>query len=56
MNKDNVIYNLILMLNGPFDTQDIDNQNFIDYVCKGANLPEPEYRRIMKNLLEDIDN
>lgn len=53
MNKDTVIYNLILMLNDEFDTQDIDNQNFIDYVCNGANLPETEYRRIMKDLLEE---
>ena len=53
MNKDIVIYNLILMLNDEFDTQDIDNQDFIDYVCEGANLPEAEYRRIMKPLLEN---
>ncbi len=53
MNKDTVIYNLILMLNSKFDTQDIDNLNFIDYVCKNANLPESEYRRIMKDLLEE---
>ena len=53
MNKDTVIYNLILMLNDEFDTQDIDNQNFIDYICENASLPETEYRRIMKPLLEE---
>lgn len=53
MSKDTLIYNLILMLNDTFDTQDIDNQNFIDYICENASLPEAEYRRIMKPLLED---
>lgn len=53
MNKDTIIYNLILMLNDEFDTQDIDNQNFIDYICKESGLTETEYRRIMKDLLED---
>jgi hypothetical protein len=47
MDKDTVIYNLILMLNDTFDTMDIDNQNFIDWICKQANLTETEYRRIM---------
>ena len=53
MDKDTVIYNLILMLNDEFDTQDIDNQDFIDYICENASLPEAEYRRILKDLLED---
>jgi hypothetical protein len=53
MNKDTIIYNLILMLNDEFDTQDIDSQDFIDYVCNGSGLPEEEYRRILKDLLED---
>ena len=53
MNKDTIIYNLVLMLNDYFDTQDIDNQSFIDYVCKGSGLPETEYRRILKDLLEE---
>ncbi len=53
MNKDTVIYNMILLLNGYFDTMDIDNQDFIDYICENANLPESEYRRILKHLLED---
>ena len=47
MNKDIIIYNLILMLNDRFDTQDIDTQSFIDYICDEAYLPEEEYRRIM---------
>jgi hypothetical protein len=47
MNKDTVIYNLILMLNDNFDTQDIDTQSFIDYICEEADIPEAEYRRIM---------
>ena len=53
MDKDIIIYNMILMLNGYFDTMDIDNPNFIDYICKQSGLPEAEYRRIMKPLLED---
>lgn len=53
MNKDTVIYNMILMLNKSFDTMDIDNQNFIDYICENTSLPESEYRRIMKPLLDD---
>lgn len=53
MKKDTIIYNLILMLNDEFDTQDIDNQDFIDYVCNGSGLPEAEYRRILKGLLLD---
>ena len=53
MKKDTVIYNLILMLNDEFDTMDIDNQNFIDYICENSSLPEAEYRRILKDLLED---
>ena len=53
MDKDIIIYNLVLMLNDEFDTQDIDNQSFIDYVCKGSGLTEAEYRRILKDLLED---
>ena len=52
MDKDTIIYNLILMLNDYFDTQDIDNQNFIDYICEESGLPESEYRLIMKDLLE----
>lgn len=52
MEKDTVIYNLILMLNDGFDTQDIDNQDFIDYICENASLPEAEYRRILKDLLD----
>lgn len=50
--KDIVIYNMILMLNGYFDTQDIDNPNFIDYICTNAGITEKEYRRIMKPLLD----
>ena len=53
MNKDTIIYNLILMLNDYFDTQDIDSQSFIDYICEESGLPETEYRRILKDLLED---
>jgi hypothetical protein len=53
MNKDTIIYNLILMLNDNFDTQDIDNQNFIDYICEESGMPEAEYRRIMKDLLDE---
>ena len=53
IDKDSIIYNLILMINDEYDTRDIDNQGFIDYVCKNASLPESEYRRIMKGLLED---
>ena len=53
INKDTIIYNLILMLNDGFDTRDIDNQNFIDYVCEESGLPETEYRRILIDLLED---
>ena len=52
MNKDNVIYNLILMLSESRE-EDIDNQDFIDYICENASLPEAEYRRILKDLLED---
>ena len=52
MNKDNVIYNLILMLSESRE-EDIDNQHFITYVCEQAYLPEEEYRRILKDLLED---
>lgn len=51
--KDTTIRNLILMLNEYFDTMDIDNPNFIDYICKGSGLPESQYRRILKDLLED---
>ena len=52
MKKDTVIYNLILMLNDEFDTQDIYNQDFIDYICTESGLPETEDIRIMKPLLE----
>lgn len=51
--KDTIIYNLILMLNEYFDTMDIDNLNFIEYICKGSGLPEEEYRKILKGLLLD---
>ena len=53
INKDTIIYNLILMLNDEFDTQDIDNQDFIDYVCGESGLSEKRYRKIMKPLFED---
>lgn len=53
MNKDTVIYNLIIMLNDTFDAQDIDTQSFIDYICEESGMPEAEYRRIMKDLLEE---
>lgn len=49
--KDTIIYNLILMLNDQFDTMDIDNQDFIDYICEESGLPEDEYIRIMADLL-----
>ena len=51
--KDTTIRNLILMLNDEFDTMDIDNQDFIDHICKGSGLPESQYRRILKDLLGD---
>ena len=47
MNKDIIIYNLILMLNEEIGNHDIDHPHFIDYICDGAYLPEAEYRRIM---------
>ena len=53
MNKDTIIRNLIIMLNEYFDTMDIDNLNFIAYICTGSGLPEAEYRRILEDLLED---
>ena len=50
--KNNIIYNLIILLNDTFDTMDIDNQNFIDWICKESGITETDYRKIM-NLMEE---
>lgn len=50
--KNNIIYNLIILLNDTFDTMDIDNQNFIDWICKESGITETDYRKIM-NLTEE---
>ena len=50
--ENNIIYNLIILLNDTFDTMDIDNQNFIDWICKESGITETDYRKIM-NLMEE---
>ena len=50
--ENNIIYNLIILLNDTFDTMDIDNQNFIDWICKESGITETDYRKIM-NLTEE---
>lgn len=52
MNKDSVIYNLIVLLSESRE-EDINDKHFINYICEQAYLPGSEYRRIMKDLLEE---
>ena len=35
------------MINDTFETMDIDNQNFIDYICDESGITETDYRKIM---------
>ena len=51
MNKNSIIYNLILIIKDTYDTINIDNQSFIDYICEESGLDKTEYREIMN--LED---
>ncbi len=52
MDKDNIIYNLIVLLSESRE-ENISDKHFINYTCEQAYLPESEYRRILKDLLED---
>lgn len=43
-----IIHNLIITINNTFDCMDIDNDEFITFICHKTGLCRDEYNKIMK--------